>query len=344
MKKLFLGVALFSTLALAGCSTSETIASSTAGQISQEDFYEELKSNYGAGTLQTMLTYDVLEERYSEQVTQEDIDAVVAADTETLGGEEAFTSYLEYQGITTEEYEESAALYLYMVEAVKEYSGYTEEDLKAYYEEWQPANTVSHILVEDEATANEVIERLNNGDDWNTLVSEYSTDTASVPNNGQLSYTPGAGELVEQFETAANELENGEISDPVETTYGYHIIRMDEKATKGTFEEERENVEQLYVNELMADSTLTAEAIATVASEANIVVEDDDLQGVVANMLAPIAPAEEETSSGESTESESSEETSAEGESSEETSSEEETSAEETSAEETSAEETSSEE
>lgn len=291
MKKFILGLTLVSTFALAGCQ-DQTVASSTAGKITQQEFYDEMKTNYGENTLQSMLTYDILEDKFGDRVTQDQVDEIVKADTDTLGGEDQFNSYLEYQGISKEEYTKSATLYLYMTEAAKDYDGFSDDKLKSYYEDYQPAYTVSHILVDDEATANEVLDRLNKGEEWNSLVSEYSKDTASVANNGQLSYTPGSGELDADFDKAASALDEGETSDAVKTSFGYHIIRMDKKPTKGTFEEERDNVEKKYTDDLLSNSDLVSKAVATIVSDANVVIDDDDLQSVLANMLAPITDAE----------------------------------------------------
>jgi len=78
-----------------------------------------------------------------------------------------------------------------------------------------------HILVADEATANEVLEKLDNGEDFMALVEQYNTD----PGMTEEGYLFCDGEMVVEFETACKQLEPGKISTPVQTTYGYHIIK-----------------------------------------------------------------------------------------------------------------------
>ncbi len=88
-----------------------------------------------------------------------------------------------------------------------------------------------HILVEDEATAKEILEKLNAGEDWNALTSEYSLDTTNKDNGGALDWFP-RGMMVQEFEDAAFALEPGKISEPVKTTFGYHIIAVDGKEVR----------------------------------------------------------------------------------------------------------------
>lgn len=82
-----------------------------------------------------------------------------------------------------------------------------------------------HILVADEATAQQVLDKLKAGEDWNTLALEYSTDTSTSADGGDLGWFT-KGKMVKPFEDAAWALGIGEISEPVETDYGFHIIQV----------------------------------------------------------------------------------------------------------------------
>ena len=91
---------------------------------------------------------------------------------------------------------------------------------------------VRHILVDTQDLAQEVIEKLNNGEDWAALAAEYSTDTSNKDNGGDLGWIGENDGYVEAFKIAAFQLyEAGEISEPVETSFGWHVIQLVTRAT-----------------------------------------------------------------------------------------------------------------
>jgi len=82
-----------------------------------------------------------------------------------------------------------------------------------------------HILVPDEATANIVEQKLKDGEDWNALAAQFSTDTSTKDQGGDLGWF-GKGKMVAAFEDAAFKLKVGEISQPVQSDFGWHIIQV----------------------------------------------------------------------------------------------------------------------
>lgn len=89
--------------------------------------------------------------------------------------------------------------------------------------------SVKHVLIKNtdskfsdpKATADEVLKKAKSGEDFDALMKEYNED----PGETESGYTFGKGEMVKEFENAAFALKYNEISDIVETQYGYHIIK-----------------------------------------------------------------------------------------------------------------------
>lgn len=140
-----------------------------------------------------------------------------------------------------------------------------ESTLKKEYEknkESYDTVTASHILIstKDDSgnelsdkekaaakqKAEEVLQKAKSGEDFAELAKEYSDDSANASSGGNLGdFT--AGEMVEEFSNAAFALDKNEISDIVETQYGYHIIKVTDKAT--TFNKAKDRVKSAILSE-----------------------------------------------------------------------------------------------
>lgn len=109
----------------------------------------------------------------------------------------------------------------------------TDEALEAAYEarfsdaEARREFNASHILVETLELAEDLLAQITDGADFAELASEHSLDPGSRAEGGLLGWF-GLGRMVAPFEEAVLELSAGEISDPVETRFGWHIIKLNE--------------------------------------------------------------------------------------------------------------------
>ncbi len=134
------------------------------------------------------------------------------------------------------------AAYQNMITQINENFVYTDADFRAYVKAHLLQQKVSdyvnkdvsrdqdmvwarHILVGSEDEAKKVLEELKNGEDFGVLAQKYSSDTASATNGGDLGWF-FKGQMVEDFEKSAFSLKIGEISEPVKTEVGYHIIQV----------------------------------------------------------------------------------------------------------------------
>jgi peptidyl-prolyl cis-trans isomerase C len=100
-----------------------------------------------------------------------------------------------------------------------------------------------HILVESEDKAKEVVEKINKGEDFAKLAEAYSQDPGSKADGGKLGYF-AKGQMVKEFEDAAFALKKGEVSKPVKSKFGWHIIKLEDRRTKPlpTFEEVKDQI------------------------------------------------------------------------------------------------------
>ena len=161
----------------------------------------------------------------------------------------------------------------------------SEEAMKKYYEDNKSQFTedkvrASHILIstvdkdgkelspekkkEAKKEAEEIYKKVKAGEDFATLAKEYSQDEYSAVNGGDLGFFE-KGQMVPEFEAAAFGLKKGEVSEIVESQYGYHIIKVTDKVYKEeTFDEAKSDIkkELLYqkylekVKELEASSKI----------------------------------------------------------------------------------------
>lgn len=283
MKKLTMALALSaSVLTLTACnSDSETVVESEAGNITKEEFYNELKANNGEQILQQMVTVKVLEDKY--EVADEDVDKEIdkmKEQYEEQYGEGYYDMIVEQQFGGEEAFRDIVYVSLLQEQAAAEDTEITEEELKERYERSKQEIEAQHILVEDEETAKEIKEKLDNGEKFEELAKEYSTDTASAQDGGKLD-TFSAGFMIPEFEDAVYTMEVGEISDPVATEFGYHIIKLNERKDKeediGDFEDVKEDLRRDLVAQKM-DSAKLQEKINKLIEDANIDIKIEGME------------------------------------------------------------------
>ena len=86
----------------------------------------------------------------------------------------------------------------------------------------------AHILVDTEEEAQAALDRINNGEDFAVVAAEVSRDNTNAYKGGDLGWF-GPGQMVPEFETAAFALEPGQVSQPVQSQFGWHLIKVYDK-------------------------------------------------------------------------------------------------------------------
>jgi foldase protein PrsA len=273
---LTLAAGVLSLAACNGSENSEVIVESTAGDITKDELYEEMKAQVGEAALQQLLYRKVLSEKY--EVTDEELDKAVNEMKDQYG--ENFELVLQQNQLKDEEALRNLLKDQLLVEkaALKDVK-VTEEEVKKKYEEYTPEIRASHILVEDEATAKDIKAKLDAGEDFAELAKEHSTDPGSAAKGGDLDFF-GKGAMVPEFEEAAYALDVNEVSEPVKSQHGWHIIKVTEKKEKESFEDMREDLEH-ELKLAKVDSAKLQESLQQELKDAKVDIKDKDLQGVV---------------------------------------------------------------
>jgi peptidyl-prolyl cis-trans isomerase C len=150
----------------------------------------------------------------------------------------------------------------------------TDEKVKAYYEghrdEFRQVRA-SHILVETEEQATEAKKRLTDGGDFAAIAKELSTDPSAKENGGDIGFFQ-KDQMVKPFAERAFAMKVDEISDPVKTEFGYHIIKIAESKDAGP-------IDSLDPQAVMGiKQSVLAKHIEELKGRAKIVVHKDRLK------------------------------------------------------------------
>ncbi|CAN7617563.1 peptidylprolyl isomerase [Peribacillus frigoritolerans] len=244
-------------------SMDKTIASIDGEKINEDELYDALVAGYGADTLDLLITNKLVEleaEKAGIKIKDEEIQKEIDVMVESYGDEKSLKEQLEASGSSMDALKKDIVVYLQTKKLVEPRITVTEDEISTYFEDnkdtFAQAEQVeaSHILVEDEKTAKKVAKELAAGGDFAKLAAEYSTDTETADNGGSLGYF-GKGDMVEEFEDVAFDLDINKVSDPVKTEYGYHIIKVTGKkeAKKANLEDSKDVIKETLLSERLQE-------------------------------------------------------------------------------------------
>lgn len=288
----------------------EIIASVDGKEVNADELFDTLKGKYGSDALLNVI------DEYIINKELKDSDKTTAKKT-AQSNLDSIRSQYESAGYTWEDvlsqygYEnEDALLNEFLISAEKDLvatnylkSKLTDDEINEYYKNNVFGKyTAKHILItpetsdsmsDDEKTAaeeaaktkaQEVIDKLNNGEDWATLVSEYSNDEGSKDNEGKVeNFTKG--DVVDEFWNAVEKLKDGEYTaEPVKSSYGYHVIYRvsytDKKALKDI---KNDVVDEIVKNKLSGDSNLYTNTWKEIRKKYNLTINDSVIKKAYEN-------------------------------------------------------------
>ncbi|WP_426980547.1 peptidylprolyl isomerase PrsA [Bacillus pseudomycoides] len=271
-KQLLMATAAFGTLMLSACGlkdNSEAIATSKVSTITKGDFDKQLKERYGKDMLYEMMAQDIMTKKY--KVSDDEVDKEFKKAKDQFGDQ--FKTVLESNRLKDEDdFKNQIRFKLAMNEAIKK--SITDKDVKANY---KPEIKASHILVNDEKTANDIKKQLDEGASFEELAKQQSQDPGSKENGGDLGYF-GPGKMVPEFEEAAYKLNVGEISKPIKSSQGYHIIKLTDKKELKPYDEVKDSIRKNLEEQRLADQTTGQKILLDEFKKADIKVKDSDLK------------------------------------------------------------------
>ncbi len=295
-------------LLLTGCGTptlkngEEVVASVDGKDFTAEELYEELKDQGGMSVLVNMFdTYIV------NQEVETDDDAETYADSQY----ESYQSSYESNGQNFEDTLESAGykdaddfkdalIVEYKKQKITEdyvKANLTDAEIQSYYDDNIYGDIEgAHILISPETTddmsdeevteaeekakkeAEDIIKKLDDGEDFADLAKEYSDDEGTAEDGGKLTIT--YGEVVDEFWDAASELKDGKYTEePVKSDYGYHIIYRESQKDKPKLNEVEDDViDKLVDQKLEEDTSLQTEALVELRKKYNLKINDSDIE------------------------------------------------------------------
>ncbi|MCB7161213.1 peptidylprolyl isomerase [Bacillus subtilis] len=271
MKKIAIAaITATSILALSACSSGdkEVIAKTDAGDVTKGELYTYMKKTAGASALTQLAQEKVLDKKY--KVTDKEVENKLKEYKTQLGDQ---YSTLEKQ-YGKDFLKETVKMELLTEKAAKDNIKVTDDEVKEYWEGLKGKIRASHILVADKKTAEEVEKKLKKGEKFEDLAKEYSTDS-SASQGGDLGWFAKDG-MVAEFSKVAFNLKTGEISDPVKTKYGYHIIKKTKE--RGKYDDMKKELKSELLEQKLNDNTAVQEAVQKVMKKADIEVKDKDLK------------------------------------------------------------------
>lgn len=233
-------------------SDTAPVATVNGAKITKQDLYERLVEQGGVSVVSRMIDEMLVEQeakRNNLSVTDTDINAEIANIKEQVGGEEMFNMTLLQYGLTVDQLKTDVRFSLMTKQLILKDVTVNDADLQAFFEEYRyryeedEQVRARHILVGTEEEALAIREQLIQGADFAQLAAEKSQDPGSGAMGGDLGFF-GRGEMVVEFDQVAFSLQQWNISEPVKSGFGYHIIQVTDlkPARKPTFEEAKAEI------------------------------------------------------------------------------------------------------
>jgi len=214
---------------------------------------------------QTILSKLLIQESIKEGITITDQEIDKSLDPLRINNETLEQIAIQ-QGYTVEELKKILGDRLYINKLLEKKLNIviTDEEAKKFFDEnkadleEKEQIKASHILVKTEEEANDIEKQLKEGKQFTELANQYSIDPGSNKTGGELGFFP-KGVMVKEFEDAAFKLNINEVSNPVQTQFGYHIIKVTDKkpAKEANYDELKDKIKDYLKQQRLTEESKT---------------------------------------------------------------------------------------
>lgn len=218
---------------------SQIIAQVNDRVITHQELYQRLLRIDGEQVLNQMIDEILVEDEAKKQkinVSEKEIDEEFSKIKSQFGDEKNFNQWLDSRRLTPQDIKKQIQFQLLQNKLVVKEKNIrvTEKEIKDFFERNKSQLGTPeqircrHILVKTKEQADDLLISLKAGADFSIMAKAKSEDPASRERGGDIGFF-SKGMLLPEFEDAAFKLKVGEISEPVKTKLGYHIIKLEEK-------------------------------------------------------------------------------------------------------------------
>ena len=268
--------------------------------ITADELYKNLKDASGMKTAIDLVDEYILNKEYETTDDMKKTAETTINNYKSNYGDN-YDNFLEYNGIKDDnELKELLIKNSKISKATDDYikENLTKKEMNDYYEESIYGDIeAKHILISTETSdsatdeekeakdkeakekAEDIIKKLKDGEKFEDLAKKYSDDTSNKDKGGDLGYF-NTGAMVKEFEDAAYKLKVNEYTtEPVKTTYGYHIIMKTNEKEKPSFKKSKDTIiEKLIEKKKEADENISTKAINALREKYNINIKDKSIK------------------------------------------------------------------
>jgi foldase protein PrsA len=265
-----LSLAACAVLLMTGCGDQKTVATVNGQKITKGELDNKLEQQSGKTMLAQMVQQDLVFQ-YAKAHNIDVTDAEVQSKLDEISSHfppGQFESMLKAQGMTMDDAKKLVRENLLTKKAVDANITVTDAQIQDYLKAQhlvigQPSQVrARHILVKSQGQANAIEAQLKKGGDFATLAKQYSIDPGSKDKGGELGWF-GPGQMVPAFQKAAFALQVNQISAPVQTPFGWHVIQVEEikpltkQAATDLIKQQQESVQiTSFVNQLRSTASI----------------------------------------------------------------------------------------